>query len=68
MISLQNPFTYFQADLLSDHVAIMSQGKLEAYGSPLELKTKHGSALQINLIYEKEEAEAVKEAGEFDFF
>lgn len=56
-----------EADLLSDHVAIMCQGKLEAYGSPLELKTKHGSALQINLIYEKEEAEAVKEAVQSTF-
>lgn len=51
-----------EADLLSDHVAIMSQGKLAAFGSPLELKTKHGSALQFSLISEKEDVKVVEEA------
>lgn len=52
-----------EADLLSDHVAIMSHGELVAYGSPLELKTEHGSALQFSLISEKEDVSAVKEKG-----
>ena len=55
-----------EADLLSDHVAIMSQGKLAAFGSPLELKTKHGSALQFSLISEKEDVKVVEEAGEYN--
>mmetsp|Transcript_2306 Transcript_2306/g.4967 ORF Transcript_2306/g.4967 Transcript_2306/m.4967 type:complete len:1771 (+) Transcript_2306:192-5504(+) len=51
-----------EADLLSDHVAIMSHGKLAAFGSPLELKTKHGSALQFSLISDKGNVGAVEEA------
>mmetsp|Transcript_22129 Transcript_22129/g.48128 ORF Transcript_22129/g.48128 Transcript_22129/m.48128 type:complete len:1680 (-) Transcript_22129:165-5204(-) len=50
-----------EADLLADHVAIVSQGTLAAFGSPLELKTKHGSALQFSLICEKEDTKVVEE-------
>lgn len=54
-----------EADLLSDHVAIMCQGQLAAFGSPLELKTKHGSALQFSLICEKEDVAAVEQTSKF---
>jgi ABC-type multidrug transport system ATPase subunit len=42
-----------EADLLADEVAIMRQGELAAFGSPLQLKTEHGSVLQFSLIVEK---------------
>ena len=42
-----------EADLLADMVAIMRKGELAAWGSPLELKTEHGSALQFSLMVEK---------------
>mmetsp|Transcript_24881 Transcript_24881/g.56295 ORF Transcript_24881/g.56295 Transcript_24881/m.56295 type:complete len:1783 (-) Transcript_24881:57-5405(-) len=51
-----------EADLLSDYVAIMANGTIEAYGSPLDLKTKYGSALQVSLICDKEQQVVVKEA------
>ena len=35
-----------EADLLADNVAIMCNGELQAFGTPLELKSKYGSALQ----------------------
>ena len=57
-----------EADLLSDNVAIMANGSLHAYGSPLELKTKHGSALQFTLICDKENAAAVEEAVKHTYF
>jgi len=50
-----------EADLLSDNVAILNNGELAALGSPLELKTKHGSALQFTLIAEKSDAKSVED-------
>ena len=50
-----------EADLLSDYVAILSQGTLAAFGSPLDLKAKYGSALQISLINDKSDLSVVKE-------
>ena len=41
-----------EADLLADMVAIVRKGELAAFGSPLELKTKHGSALQFSILVE----------------
>jgi len=43
-----------EADLLSDTVAIMCNGSLAACGSPLELKTQHGSAIHFQLTIKKE--------------
>lgn len=43
-----------EADLLADMVAIMRKGKLAAWGTPLELKAEHASALQLTLLVEKE--------------
>lgn len=43
-----------EADLLADKVAIMRKGELAAWGSPLQLKTEHGSALQFSVMVEKE--------------
>ena len=48
-----------EADLLSDEVAIVCDGKLVASGSPLELKHQHGSAVQLSIIAGKEHAEEV---------
>mmetsp|Transcript_9216 Transcript_9216/g.26324 ORF Transcript_9216/g.26324 Transcript_9216/m.26324 type:complete len:1722 (+) Transcript_9216:124-5289(+) len=47
-----------EADLLAEEVAIMKKGDLAAFGSPLELKTQHGSALQFTLLVEREDVEA----------
>ncbi|KAL9186661.1 hypothetical protein ACHAXT_005899 [Thalassiosira profunda] len=56
-----------EADLLADNVAILCNGELAAKGSPLELKTKHGSALQISLISDKDDLEAVEDAIQHTF-
>ena len=50
-----------EADLLADNVAIMCNGELAAFGSPLDLKTQHGSALQLSIICEKEDVTAVED-------
>lgn len=39
-----------EADLLADEVAVMKEGELAAFGSPLELKKAYGSALQFSLL------------------
>jgi hypothetical protein len=62
-----------EADLLSDTVAILSHGTVAAFGSPLELKTMYGSALQFSLICDKGDIESVEESvknifGEFFSF
>ena len=44
-----------EADLLADMVAIMRKGELAAWGSPLELKSEHGSALQFSVMVDKAE-------------
>ena len=56
-----------EADLLADEVAIMRKGELAAFGTPLELKAEHGSALQFSLLVPKTE---VSEARKMilDFF
>ncbi len=42
-----------EADLLADEVAIMRQGELAAFGSPLQLKSEHGTALQLSILVDK---------------
>ena len=39
-----------EADLLADEVAILRTGELAAIGSPLELKSEHGTALQFSIL------------------
>lgn len=51
-----------EADLLADMVAIMRKGELAAWGSPLELKTQHASALKFTLLVEKDNVAAAKES------
>jgi ABC-type multidrug transport system ATPase subunit len=51
-----------EANLLSNNVAILSHGTIAAFGSPLELKTKYGSALQFSLIFAKGDIESVEES------
>lgn len=51
-----------EADLLSDNVVILNHGTVAAIGSPLELKTKYGSALQFSLICDKGDIESVEES------
>jgi ABC-type multidrug transport system ATPase subunit len=48
-----------EADLLSDEVVIVCDGKLVASGSPLELKHQYGSAVQLSIISGKQHAEEV---------
>jgi hypothetical protein len=45
-----------EADLLADSVAVMRQGNLAAYGTPLELKSQYGSALQFSLLVDPSQA------------
>jgi len=49
-----------EADLLADMVAIMRKGELAAWGSPLELKSERGSALQFSMLVDKEETSQMK--------
>jgi ABC-type multidrug transport system ATPase subunit len=42
-----------EADLLADMVAIMRKGELAAWGSPLDLKAQHGSALQFSIMVDR---------------
>eukprot|EP00573_Skeletonema_grethae_P008746 CAMPEP_0201706040 /NCGR_PEP_ID=MMETSP0578-20130828/47609_1 /ASSEMBLY_ACC=CAM_ASM_000663 /TAXON_ID=267565 /ORGANISM="Skeletonema grethea, Strain CCMP 1804" /LENGTH=1815 /DNA_ID=CAMNT_0048194413 /DNA_START=88 /DNA_END=5535 /DNA_ORIENTATION=- len=51
-----------EADLLSDQVAILNEGNLVALGTPLELKSKYGSAIQFTLITDKEKVSDVEES------
>lgn len=51
-----------EADLLCDSVAILSKGELAAFGTPLELKSQYGSALQFSLLVEKEDLATTKES------
>ncbi|MCJ7649964.1 MAG: ATP-binding cassette domain-containing protein [Candidatus Lokiarchaeota archaeon] len=44
-----------EADSLSDHIAIIDQGKLIAQGTPMELKEKYGSDNVLEIITFKEE-------------
>ena len=43
-----------EADLLADEVAIMRKGTLAALGTPLELKTEHGSAFQFSILVDEQ--------------
>ena len=38
-----------EADILSDHIAILSKGKLKAEGSAVELKHRHGGGYRIHI-------------------
>ncbi|KAJ5182551.1 hypothetical protein N7492_000167 [Penicillium capsulatum] len=38
-----------EAELLADHIAILSKGSLEAYGSTVELKTRLGAGYRIHV-------------------
>lgn len=51
-----------EADLLSDQVAILNEGNLVALGTPLELKSKYGSAIQFTLITDKEKVGDVEQS------
>ena len=44
-----------EADLLADMVAVMRKGELAAFGTPLELKAEHGSALQFSILVDRED-------------
>lgn len=44
-----------EADLLCDNVAIFRKGELAAFGTPLQLKTEYGSALQFSILVEKKD-------------
>lgn len=39
-----------EADILSDRIMILSDGKLKAIGTPLYLKNNHGDSYRLNLI------------------
>lgn len=43
-----------EADLLADEVAIIRDGELAAFGSPLQLKSEHGTALQFSLLIDQD--------------
>ena len=47
-----------EADLLADEVAIIRDGELAAFGSPLQLKSEHGTALQFSLLIDEDKKHA----------
>ncbi|CAJ1959846.1 unnamed protein product [Cylindrotheca closterium] len=51
-----------EADLLADEVAIIRDGELAAFGSPLQLKAEHGTALQFSLLLDQDK---VKDAAAY---
>eukprot|EP00475_Leptophrys_vorax_P019418 TRINITY_DN26527_c0_g1_i1.p1 TRINITY_DN26527_c0_g1~~TRINITY_DN26527_c0_g1_i1.p1 ORF type:complete len:841 (-),score=197.77 TRINITY_DN26527_c0_g1_i1:1482-3722(-) len=51
-----------EADALGDSVAIMSSGKLRAYGTPLFLKNRFGGGYQIQLISSESNLTTVRDA------
>ncbi|KAI1265327.1 ABC transporter [Xylariaceae sp. FL1019] len=60
-----------EADLLADHIAILSKGTLRAQGSSVELKERLGSGYRIHVFNAKEnqnspEIEGVKRVKSFD--
>jgi len=42
-----------EADLLADHIAVLSKGKLKAYGTSVELKSKLGGGYRVH-VYQRE--------------
>lgn len=42
-----------EADLLADHIAVLSKGKLKAYGTSVELKSRFGSGYRVH-VYQRE--------------
>ena len=50
-----------EADLLADMVAIVRKGELAAFGSPLELKSEFGSALQFSILVDRSVVDATKQ-------
>ena len=42
--------TYEEADVLGDRIAVMSHGKIQAYGTSLSLKNKYGQGLKMTLL------------------
>ena len=51
-----------EADLLADSVAVMAKGTLAAFGTPLELKAKYGSALQFTILVPSDIVESTSTA------
>ena len=49
-ILVLNTHSMEEADALGDAVAILANGRLRAYGTPLFLKNAYGAGYQINLI------------------
>ncbi|KAL8699504.1 MAG: hypothetical protein Q9224_001381 [Gallowayella concinna] len=52
-----------EADLLSDQIAILSQGNLKAYGSAVELKHRLGSGYRIHVFNNSKNRDALVETG-----
>ena len=48
-----------EADLLADHIAVLSKGVLKAYGTSVELKSKLGAGYRVH-VYQREGQEHVK--------
>lgn len=44
-----------EADLLSDNIAVLSKGKLKAYGTSVELKSKLGSGYRVHVYHQRED-------------
>ena len=52
-----------EADVLGDRVAVMSRGRLRAYGSPLWLKAKFGAGYRLTITTKHPIAEAAAPKG-----
>ncbi|XP_075680863.1 phospholipid-transporting ATPase ABCA3-like isoform X2 [Dermatophagoides pteronyssinus] len=44
-----------EADVLGDKIAIMEQGKLKCFGSPIELKKEHGLGYLLTLVVQEDQ-------------
>lgn len=47
-----------EADLLADHIAVLSKGKLKAYGTSVELKSKLGDGYRVHVFNREGEKQA----------
>ncbi|CAJ0963995.1 unnamed protein product, partial [Mesorhabditis belari] len=56
-----------EADVLSDRIAILSEGRLKALGSSVYLKRKHGHSYTLTLVKKKDlDTSAIKKIDEID--
>jgi len=53
-----------EADILSDRIIVVSDGKLRAIGTPLYLKNSHGNSYRLSLILASFDPNVMKDVKE----